>query len=319
MELILFIVLFFVIYIVGGSVIILFLFRILMPFIGRFIKDEERKLPKEKLRTQNNIEKPLKHFIITRFNLSVSDKNWMNYRMEIFTKYCLPSVLNQSNKNFIWLICLDTDTDTDFKTFFLNLHKKYNFIVPLFINGMQDFDVMHKHHIINHIQDADYVVTSRLDNDDIIHKDYIKRIQEQFNYQKYMAVNFLKILIISTETEKKLHIDYSFSNHFISLIERVNKNKFKGCYDKKDRAWDVKGEIIQITNKPYVTETINGRNLLNNFRGFPVTRKTALNDFGLNGIYSNKLFDKANFKLHKMCWRKLAIYLKLCITTAINQ
>ena len=64
------------------------------------------------------------HFLITRFNLHFEtpawqkDKNhnetlseeWMSSRLEIFEKYCLPSVLKQTNLNFRWIIFFDIKT-----------------------------------------------------------------------------------------------------------------------------------------------------------------------------------------------------------------
>ncbi|MBL4887641.1 MAG: hypothetical protein JKZ03_04155 [Flavobacteriaceae bacterium] len=54
----------------------------------------------------------MKHFIITKFNLKgknsrtdkggsiMSTKEWLNHRLNLFQKYCLPSVKNQNNKAF---------------------------------------------------------------------------------------------------------------------------------------------------------------------------------------------------------------------------
>ena len=55
------------------------------------------------------------HFIITRFilNLYAQDQHdlptrsdrWVEYRFEVFERYCLPSVAAQTSGNFTWL-CL---------------------------------------------------------------------------------------------------------------------------------------------------------------------------------------------------------------------
>ena len=61
-----------------------------------------------------------KHFILTRFNLflygdnpyKIEDKElWMNHRIKLFEKYCLPSVQVQSCKDFTWIIAFDPETD----------------------------------------------------------------------------------------------------------------------------------------------------------------------------------------------------------------
>jgi len=55
----------------------------------------------------------MKHFLLTRFNLrneewittrdggAVLTEEWLIQRFELFENYCLPSVMNQKNKNFL--------------------------------------------------------------------------------------------------------------------------------------------------------------------------------------------------------------------------
>ena len=62
------------------------------------------------------------HFILTRFNVKkmwsqdkrgnkVLTDEWLSHRFKLFENYCLPSIVNQENKNFIWLVYFDQDTD----------------------------------------------------------------------------------------------------------------------------------------------------------------------------------------------------------------
>lgn len=67
------------------------------------------------------------HFVITKFNLRkycicIEDINdwieWTRDRIFLFKTYCLPSFLNQTNKNFTWLIYFDKNTPIEFNYFF---------------------------------------------------------------------------------------------------------------------------------------------------------------------------------------------------------
>ena len=54
----------------------------------------------------------LTHLLITRFNLNYGDlypysDDWMAHRMEIFERYCLPSVARQEGREFRWLVYFD--------------------------------------------------------------------------------------------------------------------------------------------------------------------------------------------------------------------
>ena len=63
-------------------------------------------------------------FILTRFNLKMWTKNkfnhdvqteeWLKERFELFEHYCFSSIINQSEKNFIWLCCFDEDTPKEY-------------------------------------------------------------------------------------------------------------------------------------------------------------------------------------------------------------
>ena len=59
----------------------------------------------------------IKHYILTRFNLcgrnrdkskqSTLTKEWLHHRIKLFETYCLPSIKQQTNQNFKWLILFD--------------------------------------------------------------------------------------------------------------------------------------------------------------------------------------------------------------------
>jgi hypothetical protein len=261
-----------------------------------------------------------KHFIITRFNLRrdtpeiIRDKSgnsvltdaWLSHRIALFSKYCLPSVANQTCKNFLWLIYFDAKTSDKVKQENADLEKQYPALIQiLYADGYNDFLQRYCRDILSFCSDeVRYVITSRLDNDDIIHRDFVMKIQENFSGQTFTAVNFVKILMLNPDRRDKLNIDYIFSNHFISLIEKITDEGINGCYGRGDRYWnDI--DIIQINDKPYCLEIISDKNLLNSFRGFPIFKKTDLSDFQLcNLIVKNKTLDVDNLKIWKMSWRK---------------
>lgn len=268
-----------------------------------------------------------KHFIITRFNLrsfdntwntdkfgnSVLTDAWLDHRVELFMKYCLPSVINQTCKDFLWLLYFDVTTNDLVKQKFIELEKVHSGLIKvIWSNGYDDFTKHYCRDVMSFCSgEHEFVITTRLDNDDIIHKDFIKKIRENFHEQQFMAINFLKILMLNPEVKNKVHIDYSFSNHFISVVEKIGYSTIIGCYARGDRFWNKKNEIIQITGKPYCIEIISDRNLLNHYRGFPVFRKLDLSEFQLKGLHvRNSLFDPYILDWHKMSWGKLLLSLK---------
>src|SRR5687768_2976076 len=123
------------------------------------------------------------HYLITRFNIRVSDRgpehmnspemdlNWLTDRLHLFLKYCVPSVLEQVNKNFTWLIYLDHHTPR-------SILDQINFLCESAISTelifIDDYSNLLKD-LKEKIKQANspYVITSRLDNDDIISRSFI--------------------------------------------------------------------------------------------------------------------------------------------------
>lgn len=266
--------------------------------------------------------KEFNHFIITRFNLKsntigwVSDKNnkeirtdsWLKHRLSVFTKYCLPSVANQTQKDFNWVIFIDNDTKQFAMDQFNDIASKYKFIHFVKVADYNEFQNTYLDHCFKIDGNCEYLITTRLDNDDLVAENYIEEIQSRFDHQDYMAVNFIKILMLTPEDSNKLYIDYQFSNHFISLIEK-NDRKCLGVYSKKDSEWNAKGRIIHIGNKIVCAETISSRNMFNYFRGFPVLLQKNMKHFGLNKSFKQEWSLNLFIKCYQWSWKKMFKYI----------
>lgn len=113
-----------------------------------------------------------KHYILTRYNkrwkksdkngVKVCDVQWMENRKKLFENITMPSIKNQTNQNFVWLLLFDPNTDTKW------MYNEGN------IKSITD-------DFINYINtDCDYIITTRLDNDDYLHPEFVNEIQNAF-------------------------------------------------------------------------------------------------------------------------------------------
>jgi len=160
-----------------------------------------------------------KHFLLTKFNVGLypsrdymarTDKRglkpaddaerWMEHRVRVFEKYCIPSVMNQSSKDFRWLVVFDENTPDEHRKR-IDHYSKHCGVVPLYssrdfpetarcnIPGKVDGAWLIWHYrvalptvqdyIANQLdEDTEFVITSRLDNDDAIHSDFVRRVQD---------------------------------------------------------------------------------------------------------------------------------------------
>ncbi|GGF17097.1 glycosyltransferase [Flavobacterium limi] len=235
------------------------------------------------------------HYLITRFNLKnpnwdVTKNNeelltdeWMEDRMWLFENFCLPSVKAQSNKNFTWLLYLDTTTAEKYKTKITDLTSATENIKLFFINGMNEF--------YPEIQKATtsekpYLITTRIDNDDVISKYFIDEVQKKFASQDFLAIDVIKGYSLQIKPiyilGKKEHV----FNPFISLIEK-NENP-KTVWFNDHTQWKKESRIIQVTDKRLWMSIIHEKNKVNEFDGYDNVKWQDLkNEFIVSGELSN--------------------------------
>lgn len=86
------------------------------------------------------------HYIITRFNLPIfqpkvegkiltsCSEDYLQYRFDLFERYCMPSIINQTCQNFKWLVLFDNKTPDVFKNKVSQWHSEYPNLIPCYLN-----------------------------------------------------------------------------------------------------------------------------------------------------------------------------------------
>lgn len=244
------------------------------------------------------------HFLITRFNLRsqawvenkagepVLNEMWMSKRMDLFKKYCFPSVLNQTNKNFKWLIFFDSNTAEKYKRQIFDLVEHNDFIYIYFINGMLEFNKRIQEAIHTLRNSSPYVISTRLDNDDLIHKNFIGTIQSLFVEVPETLIDLRRGYQLSLEGKRiELRHFYDEFTHFISLIEYGND--IKSVFSRELQNWRGKKEIIIEDTNALFIEIVHGGNLVNSiFKFQPFVFRFNPNNFGLTSADIRKLFPR---------------------------
>ena len=248
------------------------------------------------------------HFLITRFNLlqmtsySAPDREawiaWTKTRFAIFHDFCLPSVIHQTSKNFKWLIYFDEATPSEFDEP-INQLKQHDFIDICYANGYDDFQLKHIRDIQQNIlPNTEWIITSRLDNDDCLHGSAIERIQKEFIPKDQFMISLALGYIYDTESRKLSHYYYPMSP-FISLIEK--SDSIRGIYQKSHTKWDVlqlhifkelynryckekeERKVTFVLDETLWMQLYHGGNVSNSFyKGLPALRSKKLNDFSLD-------------------------------------
>lgn len=218
------------------------------------------------------------HYLITRFNLKNPDwsttknkellltEEWMTHRLELFKNFCFPSVLAQSNKDFKWLIFFDISTKDKFKTNIDELLSKHELIRYFYIKGMPEFNSSITNFIKEDAKDADYIISSRLDNDDCIHRNFIAEIQKQFKQQQFMVIDVVKGYSLQISPDYLLGKKEHMFNPFLSLIE--TKENFQTIWKTDHNLWKKEDRIIKIKDKRLWLSVIHNKNKVNEFDGY---------------------------------------------------
>ncbi len=240
-----------------------------------------------------------KHIIVTRFNLSqrwdkdklgkkVLDEDWLNERYELFEKFCIPSLRTQTNQNFEWWVYFDETLPEEYKNInkrinkeFKNFKPKYEESYTSFENNMPD-DI--KKNLIN--TNTKYLITTRLDNDDMLAKNTIELIQGiNVNDEKNKILELPVGFTLGINNQKIIKKMTSKLNPFISLLEKVNKDSpVKTVYFKQHNKWS-EVECLELSSKPQWIQIIHDSNVLNSLNG----------DFTLAlGVYRRFEIEKTN-------------------------
>lgn len=208
--------------------------------------------------------KKFKHYILTRYNLGIYSKDnpyaatvgdpekWMKHRAQLF-KACYDSVMNQTCKDFEWIIAIDGATPFRWYRKLMS-HERVIIVYTQPHQTLRYFD-----------HEAEWLITTRLDNDDILHPDFVAKIQAQFD-------ETTKLIDVHYEAVKDgVHYQSGRTrpnSPFLSLIEPWGENVMTAL----GRPHTVMCEQYPAVWLPDVLayQMIHDRNVSNKINGRPV-------------------------------------------------
>lgn len=206
------------------------------------------------------------HFILTRFNVreseeGVLDENWLGHRFKLFSNVCFSSVKQQSENNFRWLVFFDSETPQRFRKE-IDKYVQWDKFMPTYVKGS---DVLTQARIaISKIIESgtEHIITTRIDNDDAICKDFVKMVQDNYRGQECEFINFTNGCVL---TKNGLYLDSQKSNPFVSLVEGVKDFRTVWCAEH-NKLSDI-GPIKEIVSKPAWLQVVHNKNVSNSARG----------------------------------------------------
>ncbi len=234
----------------------------------------------------------MKHYLITRFNLrnkewlhskkneTILDNEWHKTRFNIFENYCFPSIEKQSNKNFKWLVFFDNTTPVQYHKKIKELQNRFLNFIPFFIDGNDVLCQSIVKFINNDKKSSEYVITTRIDNDDLVHTNFIETIQKLSFPSENLVIDLRKGYQLDISgTKKKIRVYTNKFNPFISLVEKDN---IQSVFKIAHREWSNEKNLISEEQTPLWIELVHQSNLLNDSKKYLyLTKDLNYHDFGL--------------------------------------
>ncbi|MFC4652862.1 glycosyltransferase [Lactococcus nasutitermitis] len=223
-----------------------------------------------------NFHANINHYIITRFNITLrdqmlnnqvdkidvnTDEKYLQYRFSLFEEYTIPSIKNQSNKNFDWIVLFSDKTPQKFKNKIQYIQAELPNFRPIFLKSTDELEIILED--IFKQERTGTLVTSRLDNDDALSLNYIQLIQNNIeNNGKTELLVFPNG--IQFDLKKRVMTRYYFpNNHFSTLICDQN-NKLETILGYNHMEIVNHFEVRFLSEEiPMWLELVHGGNILN--------------------------------------------------------
>lgn len=170
------------------------------------------------------------HIILTRFNLQYEehstihiDAEWLEERFRLFDKYCLPSILRQTQQTFTWVILASQQTPEEYKVRLMEYMYQYDNIDVHFCSYYEDINLLYQGLGLHYGLGFSHLLSTRVDSDDMLAYDFVEKLQAH----------------ISTETPEHTILSFPngiqwFENQDIALTTSFKKNHFLSFYEPSD-------------------------------------------------------------------------------------
>lgn len=220
-----------------------------------------------------------RHVFFTRFNLPIElsgktstkvlEDDWLSQRIQLFGRYCYPGVARQSCSEFTWFVLFHPETP--------------NWV----FQSMMDFEKAHcirakdtstetlVRIVEEHVQPSEWLLSTRLDNDDAIHRDFVANLRSSIVEDSMKFYNFP---VGYTMHQSRVYRRTYSCNPFISLFEPRKDAKLVYC-TSHEMAFRV-APVVNMSASAMWIQIIHGGNVANKMSGIRIARP-ELTDFQL--------------------------------------
>lgn len=188
-------------------------------------------------------------------------EKWNRERVVLFEKYCLNSIMNQTCHDFVWVLAFSRKTPPEIYEPYMELPNVRIIFDTHPFTYMQTL-------CGNELKIGEWVITTRLDNDDSVHPSFVQDIQDRFS-EEYKLIDF-KGCQYDVDAKKFHAAGREYPNSpFISIVEKVGEFddfKLRTCYYKSHTHFHttIKSEMHDDIR---YCQIIHGNNIVNKIVG----------------------------------------------------
>src|SRR4051794_38130898 len=212
----------------------------------------------------------LEHYLLTNFNVKRDDvatrpdRAWLEDRFELFERFCLPSVAGQTCTDFTWLVRWDEEGTPPEQRCRLLDHEAALPCLRLIPEAVAF------HIAIARALDGrpTRLLTTRLDNDDALHRDAVALLQREARGEGMEFLN-LRLGYCVEHPGGRTLLSEQPHNPFLSLAEDVDGGAPRTAVSVSHHEAAAVAPVRQVGDEPSWLQVIHGRNLTNEAVGHP--------------------------------------------------
>lgn len=216
------------------------------------------------------------HIITTRFNVPTENwsqtregytplsDEWHDHRFDLFQKYTFPSFKNQKNKNFVWLVFFGVNTSEKYRLIIGKLKREFPNFTPIFVRDGGEINSGITGIFRNYFQeDTRFVISTDIDNDDILHEDFVNTVQNLFKPLHNTVIDLRRGLQMSLISQNHVLINeyYAVANPFVSIVEHISS--FKTIMNEWHKNFRNYENVISYDHRSLFIQFIHTHNLVN--------------------------------------------------------
>ena len=233
------------------------------------------------------------HYLLTRFSAAFApgvpaQEEWLRYRLGFFVDACWTSVRSQQGADFTWLVLLDDRCPDDFRAdvealaegTFTPVWSREQWSPSIFGRAIAE------HSPVDTARP--WLLTTRLDSDDAIARDFMASVQREFTPTHGLFVDFPRGIQIDRSGATYRYDQ--LSSPFLTLVERRRPDALPSTVyaarHARARQW---GPVREVSAPPMWVQVIHGSNLLNLTVGARVSPRVVNERFDLELVYDRNV------------------------------